>query len=204
VTVEYSYGKPKRIEALVIGAHHDPDPDNDTIRHDIIQKVIKPVIPADMMDKNTKIYLTAQGVSRWGALFPIPVSPDASCWWIPTAATRATAAAHSPAKIPPRLTARHLYGQVYRKNCVAAGLADRLELQVPYSIGVAHPLSVSIETFGTGKIPDASILKLIHKHFDMRPGPSYGTSTCAGLSIRPLHPTAISAALTLNSLGKNR
>jgi S-adenosylmethionine synthetase len=170
VTVEYSYGKPKRIEAIVIGAHHDPEPDNDTIRHDIIQKVIKPVMPAAMMDKNTKIFVNSAGRFEVGG----PVSDTGFTGRKLLVDTYGGYSRHGggafSGKDPTKVDRSAAYMSRYiAKNCVAAGLADRLELQVAYSIGVAHPLSVSIETFGTGKISDGAILNFIHKHFDMRP-----------------------------------
>ncbi len=170
VTVEYRHGRPHRIEAIVIGAHHDPDPDNDTIRNDIIAKVIRPVIPADMMDKNTKIYVNTAGRFEVGG----PVSDTGFTGRKLLVDTYGGFARHGggafSGKDPTKVDRSASYMARYvAKNCVAAGLADRLELQVAYSIGVAHPLSVSIETFGTGKIPDSVILKLINKHFDLRP-----------------------------------
>ena len=170
VTVEYSYGKPKRIEAIVVGAHHDPEPDNDTIRHEISQKVIKPVIPVEMMDKNTKIFVNSAGRFVVGG----PVSDTGFTGRKLLVDTYGGYARHGggafSGKDPTKVDRSATYMARYiAKNCVAAGLADRLELQIAYSIGVAHPLSVSIETFGTGRIADSVILKLINKHFDLRP-----------------------------------
>jgi S-adenosylmethionine synthetase len=170
VTVEYSYGRPRRIEAIVIGAHHDPEPDNDTIRSDIIEKVIKPVIPSGMMDKNTKIFVNTAGRFEVGG----PVSDTGFTGRKLLVDTYGGFARHGggafSGKDPTKVDRSATYMARYiAKNCVAAGLAERLELQVAYSIGVAHPLSISIETFGTGKVRDKVILDLINKHFDLRP-----------------------------------
>jgi len=132
--------------------------------------VIGPVIPADMMDKNTKIYVNTAGRFEVGG----PVSDTGFTGRKLLVDTYGGFARHGggafSGKDPTKVDRSASYMARYvAKNCVAAGLADRLELQVAYSIGVAHPLSVSIETFGTGKIPDSVILKLINKHFDLRP-----------------------------------
>ena len=170
VTVEYSKGVPKRVDGVVIGAHHDPDVDNDTIRRDIIKKVIKAIIPAKMLDDRTKIIINGAGRFEIGG----PVSDTGFTGRKILVDTYGGMAHHGggafSGKDPTKVDRSASYMTRYiAKNLVAAGVADRLEVQVSYAIGVAHPLSLSVETFGTGKISDEAILKLINKHFDLRP-----------------------------------
>ncbi len=170
VTVEYSHGKPKRIDSVIIGAHHDPDVDSAIIKRDMIEKVIKAVIPNNMMDDKTTYYVNSAGRFEIGG----PVSDTGFTGRKILVDTYGGYARHGggafSGKDPTKVDRSASYMTRYiAKNLVAAGLADRLEVQVSYVIGVAHPLSISVETFGTGKVPDETILKLINKHFDLRP-----------------------------------
>jgi len=170
VTIEYEYGKPKRVDTIVLSAQHSPDVSQDKIRDDLIQRVIKYVVPNGMLDQNTKIYINPTGrfvvggpkgdagvtgrkiiVDTYGGM----ASHGGGCF-----------SGKDPTKVD---RSGAYYARYVAKNVVAAGLADRFELQVSYAIGVARPLSLAIETFGTGKVPDETILALVGKHFDFRP-----------------------------------
>ena len=170
VTIEYEYGKPKRVEAVVVSTQHSPDVEQSKIRADIIQRVIKYVVPNGMIDEDTKIYVNPTGRFVTGG----PKGDAGVTGRKIIVDTYGGMAGHGggcfSGKDPTKVDRSGAYYARYvAKNIVAAGLADRIELQVSYAIGVAKPLSLAIETFGTGKVPDETIHELIEKHFDFRP-----------------------------------
>jgi len=170
VTVEYSNGIPKRVDSVVIGAQHNPDVSHDQIEQDITEQVIKAVVPSLLIDNNTKFYVNATGRFVIGG----PVADTGFTGRKILVDTYGGLARHGggafSGKDPTKVDRSAAYAARYiAKNMVAAGLAERMELQVAYVIGVAHPLSVSIETFGTGKIGEEALLSLINQHFDLRP-----------------------------------
>jgi S-adenosylmethionine synthetase len=170
VTVEYEYGKPKRVDTIVVSAQHSPDVAQDKIRDDIIRRVIRYVVPNSMLDEQTKIYVNPTGRFVTGG----PAGDAGVTGRKIIVDTYGGMASHGggcfSGKDPTKVDRSGAYYARYvAKNVVAAGLADRIELQVSYAIGVARPLSLAVETFGTGKVPDETIVGLIEKHFDFRP-----------------------------------
>jgi S-adenosylmethionine synthetase len=170
VTIEYEYGKPKRVEAVVVSTQHAPDVEQAKIHDDVLHRVIKYVVPNGMIDENTKIYVNPTGRFVTGG----PKGDAGVTGRKIIVDTYGGMAGHGggafSGKDPTKVDRSGAYYARYvAKNVVAAGLAERLELQVSYAIGVARPLSLAIETFGTGKVPDETIVALIEKHFDFRP-----------------------------------
>jgi S-adenosylmethionine synthetase len=170
VTIEYAHGKPKRVDAIVISTQHSPDVEQHKIKADLIERVIKYVVPNGLLDDQTKVYVNPTGRFVIGG----PMGDAGLTGRKIIVDTYGGMARHGggafSGKDPTKVDRSGAYMARYiAKNCVAAGLADRLELQISYAIGVARPISVSVETFGTGNISDQRIVELINEHFDMRP-----------------------------------
>ena len=170
VAVEYSNGVPRRVDSVVIGAQHNPDVSREQIEQDVIEKVIREIVPASLIDDGTKFYVNGTGRFVIGG----PVSDTGFTGRKILVDTYGGIARHGggafSGKDPTKVDRSAAYaGRYIAKNIVAAGLAERVELQIAYVIGVAHPLSVSVETFGTGKVDQGVIDGLISKHFDLRP-----------------------------------
>jgi len=170
VTVEYHNDIPQRVHSVVVGAQHDPDVSHDTIKQDIIEKVIKDVIPPVFMDDRTVYYINATGRFVIGG----PVSDTGFTGRKVMVDTYGGVIRHGggafSGKDPTKVDRSATYAARYiAKNMVAAGLADRLEIEVSYVIGKAHPVAISIDTFGTANVANELIYKLIDEHFDLRP-----------------------------------
>jgi S-adenosylmethionine synthetase len=170
VTVEYSYGKPVRVDTVVVSAQHDAMVSHEEIERDIIEHVVKPVIPASMLDCKTRYLINPTGRFVIGG----PMGDAGLTGRKIIVDTYGGMARHGggafSGKDPTKVDRSAAYAARYvAKNLVAAGIADRLEVQIAYAIGVAKPVSLMVETFGTGRIPDERIIQLVEKHFDLRP-----------------------------------
>jgi S-adenosylmethionine synthetase len=171
VTVEYSYGKPKRVHTVLISTQHAPEISQEEIRREIIEKVIDPVLPGNMVDRDLRIFVNPTGRFVVGG----PMGDAGLTGRKIIVDTYGGMGRHGGGAFSGKDCTKVDRSAAYAarwvaKNIVAAGIADRCEIQVAYAIGVARPLSVNVETFGTGKISDEKIAALIQDHFDLRPG----------------------------------
>lgn len=188
VTFVYEDDKPVAIDAVVLSTQHHADVSNDEIHEGVMEEIIKPVLPAGMIGKNTKFHINPTGRFEIGG----PMGDCGLTGRKIIVDTYGGSARHGggafSGKDPSKVDRSAAYACRYvAKNIVAAGLADRCEIQVSYAIGVAEPTSISVHTFGTGKIPEDQLTALVRKHFDLRP---YGILKMLDL-VRPIYrPTA--------------
>ena len=171
VTVEYAYGKPKRVDTVLISTQHAPDISHADIHEAIMEHVIEPTIPSALLTSQPKVYVNPTGRFVIGG----PMGDSGLTGRKIIVDTYGGMGRHGggafSGKDPTKVDRSAAYAARWvAKNVVAAGLAERCEIQVAYAIGVAKPLSINVETFGTGRIPDEQIVKLINAHFDLRPG----------------------------------
>lgn len=170
VTIEYVDNKPKRVEAIVLSTQHSPDVDYEDLKEGVMEEIIKKIIPAEMVDKNTKYFINPTGRFVIGG----PVGDCGVTGRKIIVDTYGGMGSHGggafSGKDPSKVDRSSSYmGRYVAKNIVAAGLAEQCEVQVAYAIGIAQPVSINVVTFGTGKISDDKIKQLITEHFDMRP-----------------------------------
>jgi len=171
VTVEYSHGKPVRVNNVLISTQHAPEISHAEISESVIEHIINPVIPAELMDGGPKIYINPTGRFVIGG----PMGDAGVTGRKIIVDTYGGMGRHGggafSGKDPTKVDRSAAYAcRWVAKNVVAAGLADRVEIQVAYAIGVSHPLSINVETFGTNRVADEKIVRAIEENFDLRPG----------------------------------
>ena len=184
VTFVYEDNKPVAIDAIVVSSQHDPDVSMDDLREGVMEEIIKPIIPAELVSDKTQYHINPTGRFEIGG----PMGDCGLTGRKIIVDTYGGSARHGggafSGKDPSKVDRSAAYAARYvAKNIVAAGLADRCEIQVSYAIGVAEPTSISVHTFGTGKISDAKLTELIREHFDLTP---YGILTMLDL-IKPIY-----------------
>jgi S-adenosylmethionine synthetase len=170
VTFRYDDGKPVAIDAVVLSTQHNPDIDEKSLHDAVMDEIIEPVLPAHLLSKETKFFINPTGRFVIGG----PVGDCGLTGRKIIVDTYGGMARHGggafSGKDPSKVDRSAAYaGRYVAKNVVAAGLADKCEIQISYAIGIAEPTSISIETFGTGKVSDARITELVREHFDLRP-----------------------------------
>ncbi|WP_026370006.1 methionine adenosyltransferase [Kallotenue papyrolyticum] len=171
VTVEYAYGRPKRVDTVLVSTQHDPGIAQSQIREELLEHVVRAVIDDELLDERTKYYINPTGRFVVGG----PMGDSGLTGRKIIVDTYGGIARHGggafSGKDPTKVDRSGAYAARYvAKNIVAAGLADRFELQISYAIGVARPLSISFESFGTAKVSDEVLHRLITQYFDLRPG----------------------------------
>lgn len=171
VTIEYSYGKPKRVDTVLISTQHAPDVNNDAIRAGIIEHVIKPVLPADLVDEKLRIFVNPTGRFVVGG----PMGDAGVTGRKIIVDTYGGMGRHGGGAFSGKDCTKVDRSAAYAarwvaKNLVAAGLAERCEVQLAYAIGVAEPVSINVETFDTSDYSSDQLVELIEAHFDLRPG----------------------------------
>lgn len=170
VTVEYDDNKVKRVDTILVSTQHDPDATQEQIREDVIEHVIKPIVPAELIDDETKILVNPTGRFVIGG----PHGDSGLTGRKIIVDTYGGYARHGggcfSGKDPTKVDRSASYAARYvAKNLVAAGLADKVEIQLAYAIGVARPVSIMVDSFGTGKLDDEKLAEIVNKHFDLRP-----------------------------------
>ena len=170
VTVEYRYGRPARVATVVLSAQHDPDVSREQLRRDLIEAVVSQVVPGELLDRETEILINPSGSFVLGG----PRADAGMTGRKIMVDTYGGMARHGggafSGKDPTKVDRSAAYAARYvAKNVVAAGLADRFEIQISYAIGRARPVAIHVETFGTGRLDDERITELVTRHFDLRP-----------------------------------
>jgi S-adenosylmethionine synthetase len=171
VTFKYEDNKPVGIDAVVLSTQHNPEIETKDLREAVMDEIIKPVLPVEWLDKDTKYFINPTGRFVIGG----PVGDCGLTGRKIIVDTYGGMARHGggafSGKDPSKVDRSAAYaGRYVAKNIVAAGLAERCEIQVSYAIGVSEPTSISVETFGTGKVDDSRIVELVREHFDLRAG----------------------------------
>jgi len=170
VTIEYENNSPKRIEAVVLSTQHSPDVDYEDLKEGVMEEIIKPILPADMVDSDTKYFINPTGRFVIGG----PVGDCGVTGRKIIVDTYGGKGSHGggafSGKDPSKVDRSSSYmGRYVAKNIVAAGIANEIEVQIAYAIGISQPVSINVSSFGTGKISDDEIKQLINQHFDLRP-----------------------------------